>query len=495
MKRFFILFLLTIPLSTQAAEKAIAQTIHLYSGWNLVSLNIIHTREYFQPLVIQQVIPQDAEWFKSRKGKLYHCYDMKDFYPSRILGNREWRWEQAYYIHLDRSYTWNMEGFPIPSDVGWFEIRPSHAWDPNRQIPGQPMHGWFFLGYPMQDPCPIASRSKSGRPESGDPKLYDYLSPLHWLIWKNDATEDYPPYDLKIVKTDDGKIYIPTPDDPKLAVNRIGILEPGRGYFLGFYSDPEQEYRFDGWSKMDPETFARLPQIAPADQPETVHFKPKEYTHWSYPVLIDIIDVELWKPEPGDEIAAFDRGLCVGAAVFDGDYPIIITTWEKDIASSFMEWDGYIRGDPITLIGYDRSENRELRFMSPLITQSEDPIAPRHSGFGMGFYAVRSLIYGLRWVRPLPSDCQVRWSPSPAGGSNETFSLSLPERSRITIDLLDIRGELIWTIDGKVKTAGWHKILFNTSRLSSGVYIYRVTAEGLERGGKYQDVGKMLLLK
>jgi hypothetical protein len=27
------------------------------------------------------------------------------------------------------------------------------------------------------------------------------------------------------------------------------------------------------------------------------------------------------------------------------------------------------------------------------------------------------------------------------------------------------------------------------------VYFYRITAEGLERGGEFQDTGKMLLLK
>ena len=31
--------------------------------------------------------------------------------------------------------------------------------------------------------------------------------------------------------------------------------------------------------------------------------------------------------------------------------------------------------------------------------------------------------------------------------------------------------------------------------LPSGVYIYHITAEGLERGGKFQDAGKMVLLK
>jgi hypothetical protein len=73
--------------------------------------------------------------------------------------------------------------------------------------------------------------------------------------------------------------------------------------------------------------------------------------------------------------------------------------------------------------------------------------------------------------------------------------LELPQRSRITIDIFDVSGRKVWTIDAGVQNAGRASIHFNASRLSSGVYFYRVTTEGLERGGKYQEVGKMLLLK
>jgi hypothetical protein len=46
-----------------------------------------------------------------------------------------------------------------------------------------------------------------------------------------------------------------------------------------------------------------------------------------------------------------------------------------------------------------------------------------------------------------------------------------------------------------VQNAGWPKIGYNASALSSGMYFCRVTMEGLERGGKYQSVGKMVVLK
>jgi len=51
------------------------------------------------------------------------------------------------------------------------------------------------------------------------------------------------------------------------------------------------------------------------------------------------------------------------------------------------------------------------------------------------------------------------------------------------------------TIHQGIENAGWPKIRFNSSGLASGMYFSRVTAEGLERGGRFTDVGKMLLLK
>jgi len=73
--------------------------------------------------------------------------------------------------------------------------------------------------------------------------------------------------------------------------------------------------------------------------------------------------------------------------------------------------------------------------------------------------------------------------------------LELPQRSRVKIELFNLRGQSLGVIHEGIENAGWPRIRYNASALSSGVYFYRVTAEGLEKGGMYQNVGKMLLLK
>jgi hypothetical protein len=65
----------------------------------------------------------------------------------------------------------------------------------------------------------------------------------------------------------------------------------------------------------------------------------------------------------------------------------------------------------------------------------------------------------------------------------------------VKLEIFNVRGQRIGFPYENVYNAGWPRIRWNASRLPSGVYFYRITAEGLERGGKFHDVGKMLLLK
>ncbi len=73
--------------------------------------------------------------------------------------------------------------------------------------------------------------------------------------------------------------------------------------------------------------------------------------------------------------------------------------------------------------------------------------------------------------------------------------LELPQRSKVKLEIYNVRGQLLGLLYEKTYDAGCPKIHWNASKLPSGVYFYHVNAEGLERGGTFNDVGKMLLLK
>ena len=65
----------------------------------------------------------------------------------------------------------------------------------------------------------------------------------------------------------------------------------------------------------------------------------------------------------------------------------------------------------------------------------------------------------------------------------------LPMQSMVSIDILDILGRKIETIDAGIKPAGKHQVLWNADDLSSGIYFYKIQA------GDYGETKKMLLIK
>ncbi|HEX7344688.1 MAG TPA: T9SS type A sorting domain-containing protein, partial [bacterium] len=146
---------------------------------------------------------------------------------------------------------------------------------------------------------------------------------------------------------------------------------------------------------------------------------------------------------------------------------------------------------------FDQSANQEITFVPPPGTQAmdDDPVAPTHSGFGAGFYALRSFTDGVQAINQLPQEFKIGQNfPNPFNAAT-VIPLELPQRSQIRIELYNVRGQALGLIYQGVQNSGWPKIRYDASRLPSGVYFYRVQAEGLERGGKIQSIGKMLVLK
>ena len=72
---------------------------------------------------------------------------------------------------------------------------------------------------------------------------------------------------------------------------------------------------------------------------------------------------------------------------------------------------------------------------------------------------------------------------------NTRIKFELPEAGNITLKIYDLLGKEINVLIDEYKEAGIHEIDFNASRLSSGVYFYRLNA------GEFTETKKMILLK
>ena len=78
--------------------------------------------------------------------------------------------------------------------------------------------------------------------------------------------------------------------------------------------------------------------------------------------------------------------------------------------------------------------------------------------------------------------------PNPFNPSTK-ISYSLPEANFVTLKVYDMLGREVSTLVNEMKPAGTFEAEFDASRLSSGTYVYKLTAGG------YQTVKKMILTK
>ncbi len=65
----------------------------------------------------------------------------------------------------------------------------------------------------------------------------------------------------------------------------------------------------------------------------------------------------------------------------------------------------------------------------------------------------------------------------------------LAERTYVTLQIFDYAGRLVETLQNGYQTAGVHEKTFEGTNLSSGIYLYKITA------GNNAETRKMVLVK
>ncbi len=94
---------------------------------------------------------------------------------------------------------------------------------------------------------------------------------------------------------------------------------------------------------------------------------------------------------------------------------------------------------------------------------------------------------GAENLKPEKSALSINY-PNPFNSST-TISYSLNNPSDVTIDIYDLNGRKIESLEKKQEQAGLGEITWNAAGVSSGIYFYKITAED------YIEAGKMLLIK
>lgn len=69
------------------------------------------------------------------------------------------------------------------------------------------------------------------------------------------------------------------------------------------------------------------------------------------------------------------------------------------------------------------------------------------------------------------------------------ITYAMPEPGHVVLEVFDVTGRMVATLVNGQAQAGHHTVTFDATRLSSGVYVYRLTT------GAFTKTRKMLLVK
>jgi hypothetical protein len=110
-------------------------------------------------------------------------------------------------------------------------------------------------------------------------------------------------------------------------------------------------------------------------------------------------------------------------------------------------------------------------------------------GIGISDIGTISSITGIEETNTAPVGYMLQQNyPNPFNPGTE-ISFSLAKSSFVTLEIYNSLGQKVATLINNEMNSGSHKIKFNASDLSSGVYYYKIDA------GEFQAVKKMLVLQ
>ena len=104
--------------------------------------------------------------------------------------------------------------------------------------------------------------------------------------------------------------------------------------------------------------------------------------------------------------------------------------------------------------------------------------APDGSGMAGSFTAAS--VTGIAEIpSPVPAAFRLEQNyPNPFNPAT-TIRYSIPQREQVTVRVFDVQGKVVATLVNGEQGEGDHQVTFDGSKLSSGVYLYRIQAGGL----------------
>lgn len=168
----------------------------------------------------------------------------------------------------------------------------------------------------------------------------------------------------------------------------------------------------------------------------------------------------------------------------------------NNIFPSFLNGGGLIHEDPLfedttTLVTYHYSPcvdaglaeftcSHGITYSAPATDMNGTP-RPQGLGYDMGAFEME---FWPQWINKMTNDdFQVIISPNPFINST-TFEYLINEPCRVLLRIYDSFGRVIAAPVKEYQQSGEHKIVWNTTGLPAGIYLFRMEAEGRISSGK-----------
>ncbi|MBL1215590.1 MAG: T9SS type A sorting domain-containing protein [Ignavibacteriae bacterium] len=222
----------------------------------------------------------------------------------------------------------------------------------------------------------------------------------------------------------------------------------------------------------------------PEGPPDLIH---ADFVVSFYTARWEIYDTDPLPPDSSGGLASnpdanlLMAGFSKGQSLFPSDPPGSDVLWDgagivTKTNRQFRKWKGGImyEGGPVVISTFPYYGTGKIR------------IHPRWFRFRDLF---KNQIDGTIKEQNLPKDLKVLNNyPNPFNPST-TIEFHIAAATQVRIDIFNIMGQKVKTLLDQEMQAGNHKVEWNASEIASGIYFYKVQANGI------QEVKRMILIK